>query len=121
MGLTNLPPKDIRGEIADDFSRLYRDGIKRLEEATSREGAYTGKCPNCRRDVRVDNVPPVRDIILALQFLADQGIGKPQAAKPEPPKVSISGKVGEMSDAELNALVNGEASTGVGVDALSGD
>jgi hypothetical protein len=57
----------------------------------------------------VDNVPPVRDIILALQFLADQGIGKPQAAKPEPPKVTIGGKVGEMSDAELNALLDGVA------------
>lgn len=111
-----MPPKDIRGEIAEDFSRLYRDGIKRLEEVTTREGAYTGKCPNCRRDVRVDNVPPVRDIILALQFLADQGIGKPQAAKPEPPKVKIGGKVGDMSDAELEALLSGAGVSGEGVE-----
>jgi hypothetical protein len=97
---------DIRSEIAEDFSRVYKQGIARLEEVTSREGAYTGKCPNCRRDVRVDNVPPIRDIVLALQFLADQGIGKPQAAKVEPPKAGlITASITEASDEELAKLL----------------
>jgi hypothetical protein len=106
------PPKgDIRSEIAEDFSRVYRQGIARLEEVTSREGAYTGKCPNCRRDVRVDNVPPVRDIVLALQFLADQGIGKPQAAKSEPPKASLTKGITEATDEELAELLKEDAPT----------
>jgi hypothetical protein len=99
--------KDLRPEIAEDFARLYKDGVKRLEEAVSREGAYTGKCPNCRRDVRVDNVPPVRDIVLALQFLADQGIGKPstQPAKPEKPQETL-GELGNMTDEQLAKLAS---------------
>jgi hypothetical protein len=99
--------RDLRPEIAEDFARLYRDGVKRLEEAVSREGAYTGKCPNCRRDVRVDNVPPIRDIVLALQFLADQGIGKPstQPAKPDKPQEALA-ELTQASDEELARIAS---------------
>jgi len=102
---------DIRQEIAQDFDRLYREGVKRLEEAVTREGAYTGKCPNCRRDVRVDGVPPIRDIVLALQFLADQGIGKPSTTPQPPPKPKATSQLENLTDDELEQLAAASTQT----------
>lgn len=105
-------PTDIRPEIAEDFTRLYRKALGILEGACDGEARYSELC-KCGRRVQI-GYPKVKEITDALRFLADQGIGRPstQAATPAAPK--LTGSVTNATDQELEAILNSPGSPPVG-------
>jgi hypothetical protein len=98
--------RNVRSRLAHDLEGSYEKIWTTLSEAMDSSKEAWVSCEKCGKRNRVQ-IPDTQARVRAIEIALSEGFGKRSAEEKLPPKVNLGKRIEEMTDEELDAIIDG--------------